>query len=349
LSAPVRFLLAFGAWCCLACGREAAASGRPFEIGIIDFYGLSKVAAGDVRTALSFTEGDKVELLEGPLPEVFTASETRVAHLHGVSAAQVNPVCCDAGRLVVYVGVQERGAPVLKVRKAPHGGERLAPEVLRAGQQFSQAYLLAVQQGDSAEDHSQGHALAHDAATRSVQDEFIVFAKRDLPLLKSVLRSSSVAAHRAIAAQVLGYAPDKQAVVDDLVFGMSDADAEVRNNAMRSLMVFAEAAPGDRLARLQVPAEPFIGLLHSPVWSDRNKAAGALMALATSQDPELLAELRRSALQPLSEMARWKSAAHALPAFLILARIAGYADDAAAALFEKGRRDEVIEAAAGTP
>jgi len=77
--------------------------------------------------------------------------------------------------------------------------------------------------------------------------------------------------------------------------------------------------------------------MNSPVWSDRNKASGALMALSASRDPWLLATLRKGA--------RWKSAGHALFAFTILGRIAGYSDEAALSLWDRGDREVVIKAA----
>jgi hypothetical protein len=182
----------------------------------------------------------------------------------------------------------------------------------------------------------------HDPATRAIQERFAGLARRDLPLLRAVLRNASDAAERALAAQVVAYAADKQSVVDDLVRAMSDASEEVRNNAMRALMVFAEAAPGPKGVTLRVPAGPFIEFLNSLVWSDRNKASLALMALSTRRDPGLLAELRKSALPQLVEIARWKSAGHAFPAFMILARVAGYQDDDAGALWARGDREAVL-------
>ena len=180
---------------------------------------------------------------------------------------------------------------------------------------------------------------------RAVQERFLRYAARDLPALRLVLRRSSNAAHRALAAQVLGYAADKPAVVDDLVHGMSDPSAEVRNNAMRALLAFADMSPGASPSAPRVPAQPFIELLHSPVWTDRNKASGALAALSTGRDPELLTTLKGLALAPLVEMARWKSEGHALPAFSVLGRIAGYSDEAAYDLWNRGERDVVIRAA----
>ena len=175
------------------------------------------------------------------------------------------------------------------------------------------------------------------------------YAARDLPELRRVLRSSSDAAHRSLAAQVLGYATDKAAVVQDLVNGMSDPSDEMRNNVMRALMAFANMRPGTGPAVPRVPAQPFIELLGSPVWSDRNKASLALMALSTGRNPERLAALRERALAPLAEMARWKSEGHAFPAFSIIGRIAGYSDEAVYAHWECCDRDSVIDAARSGP
>jgi len=44
------------------------------------------------------------------------------------------------------------------------------------------------------------------------------------------------------------------------------------------------------------------------------------------------------------EMARWRSPGHAQPAFMILARIAGYTDEAAVGMWDGGKRDKIIEA-----
>jgi hypothetical protein len=69
------------------------------------------------------------------------------------------------------------------------------------------------------------------------------------------------------------------------------------------------------------------------------------MVLSEDRDEELLAAIRRTALTPLIEMARWTVAGHAMPAFMILARIAGYPDEDAIEIWEDGRREVVIEAA----
>jgi len=321
-------------------------AGQEFQIGIIDAYGLSRVPVDQVRGVLAFKEGDTISLDGDERPAFLTASEKRVALLPGVVRARIKLVCCDQGRAIVYVGVEEAGATTMQFRAAPVGPARLAPDVVQSGEEFSKALVLAVQRGDAEEDRSEGHAFNRDPAMRAIQERFLVYAKRDLPALRLVLGSSSDAAHRALAAQVLGYATDKQAVVEDLVHGMTDPSEEVRNNAMRTLLVFADSVPGEKgRPAPRIPFEPFIEFLHSPVWSDRNKASGALMALTASRDPELLAKLRKQALAPLVEMARWKSAGHALAAFMILGRMAGYSDETAFALWDRGDREAVISAA----
>jgi len=322
--------------------------GQQIQIGIIDFYGLSRVSANQVRQGLAFKEGDTISL-GAEEPSSLKATEERLARLPGVRQARTNVVCCDEGRAIVYVGIEEQGAPPMRLRAAPVGESRLAADILEAGEKFSKAVVSAIQRGDGAEDRSQGYALAHDSTTRAIQERFIAYANRDLPQIRSVLRGSSDSSQRALAAQLLGYAREKQAVVEDLVQGMSDPVEEVRNNAMRALLVFADASPGTNKPTTRIPAQPFIELLKSPVWTDRNKASGALMVLSRERDQDLLEGLRREALTALVEMARWKSKGHALPAFMILARIAGYSDDEAHGLWERGDREVVIDSAVELP
>ena len=330
----------------LALGTPCGVNGQELEIGIIDVYGLSRVSVRQVREMLTFTEGDTIALGVGEEPAFLKESEDRLARSPDIARARIHrPVCCDAGRAIVYVGIEEPGAATMRLRAEPRGDARLAADIVRAGDEADDALRLALLRGNVGEDTSRGHSLVDDPAVRAVQERFILYAARDLSELRLVLRSSSDAAHRALAAQVLGYAADKQAVVEDLVHAMNDASAAVRNDAMRALGVFAHMLPGTSRSVPRVPAQPFIELLNSPVWSDRNKASGALMAMSADRDPELLAALRERALAPLIEMARWKSEGHALPAFLILCRIAGYSDAVAFDLWERGDRDAVIDAA----
>lgn len=319
----------------------ARPAGQAMPIGIIDFYGLGNVSVERARSALTFKEGDAVNFAGDAPPAFIAESEARLAKLPAVQRARINLVCCDNGRAIAYVGLEQRGAVTQSFRTTPDGAARLPADVVKAGEDFSSAHVAAVQRGDAGEDRSRGHALNHDPATRAVQDRFVAYARRDPAALRQVLRTSSEPAHRALAAQVIAYAADKAAIVDDLVDAMNDPDQTVRNNALRALWVLGEMVPKPP----PIPAAPFIVLLNSPVWSDRNKASGALEALTRRRDADLLEALRREAIAPLVEIARWKSEGHAQPGYFILARIANYADDRAFDLWKRGEREVVIRAA----
>lgn len=318
---------------------------QTFQIGIVDFYGLHRVSAGEARAALTFTEGDSISLDGDERPEFLAESERRLATLPGVVSAHTSIVCCDQGRLIIYVGVEEEGAATLHFRDAPAGTARLPADIVQVGEEFSKALMAAVERGDAAEDDSQGHALCHDPATRAVQERFVSFAARDAKQLRRVLRESSDADERALAAQILGYVADKQGVVDDLVHGMSDPSENVRNNCMRALVVFTKMKPATGKSIPRVSYDPFVRLLNSLVWTDRNKSSLALMELTVSRDPKLIAKLRHEAIQALADMARWKNEGHALPALVILGRIADWADEDVAAACRRGEREKVIAAA----
>ena len=94
-------------------------------------YGLSRVSADQVRQALTFKEGDTISLGGDERPAFLTASENRLALLLGVARARAEIVCCDQGRAIVYVGIEETGATTMHFRAAPLGAERLAADPVR--------------------------------------------------------------------------------------------------------------------------------------------------------------------------------------------------------------------------
>jgi hypothetical protein len=154
-----------------------------------------------------------------------------------------------------------------------------------------------------------------------------------------VLAFSSEARHRAIAAQMIGYARQSGEQVDALVRASLDSDDDVRNDAVRALEVLAGAKP--ELAR-RIPPEPFVRLLRSGAWSDHNKASLLLMALTKRRDPKLLTLLRTDALDSLIEMARWRSVGHAEAALTILGRMAGFSEDSLSKLIEANQGETII-------
>jgi HEAT repeat protein len=181
---------------------------------------------------------------------------------------------------------------------------------------------------------------------RAEEERYIAFAAAQADTLRTVLRSSSHAEHRALAAEILAYGTDRAAIARDLLAAVDDPDGDVRNNAVRALAVLAEWAVRNPEAGIRIPADPFIALLSSVEWTDRNKGAFALMSLTEPRDAALLAELRARAYPSLAEMARWTNPGHAMMSYMILARIAGVSDREAFEAFNGGRREAVIAAAA---
>lgn len=308
-------------------------------VSSVDLYGLRTVPEAAVRAAIGVRPGE-------PLPQALDSVRVRVAALPGVAEADVARVCCgEDGGILLYVGIRETGTPALAYRAPPAGAARLPADVLAAGAAFDSALTSAVRRGDAGEDVSRGYSLAADPAMRAAQERFIAFAATRADTLRAVLRTSADAGHRARAAQVIAYAPDRGAVTADLLHAVTDPDDDVRNNAVRALALLAGWANKNPDAGIVIPPDPFIGLLNSVSWSDRNKGLFALMFITDRRDPALLAELRARAMPSLVEMARWTEPGHAMGAFIILARMAGVEDGAAFQAFQSGQRETVIEQA----
>ena len=306
-------------------------------IGIIDFYGLRSVTEAQARQALRLKESD-------PVPESPVPARLRLEAIPGVSRARLNFVCCNNGKAIMYVGVEEKGAPGLEFRPAPHGSVRLYADVLQAGADFDKAFTEAAQMSDFGEDQLEGHSLMHYAPARAVQKQFIKLAALHQAQLRDVLRNSADAHQRALAAQVLAYSADKKTVIDDLIYGMRDPDEETRNNSTRALWLIAMLGQRSPDLGIKVPSAPFIDLLNSIVWTDRNKSSLALLQITDNRDPALLAELHQRALPALIEMARWKTPGHAQASIYVLGRIGGMSEPDIQAAVAKGDLETVISA-----
>jgi hypothetical protein len=94
-----------------------------------------------------------------------------------------------------------------------------------------------------------------------------------------------------------------------------------------------------------IPADTFIELLNSGIWTDRNKSAALLAILTERRDPKLLAHLRTNALKSLIEMARWHSRGHADTARLLLGRIGGIEEKRLTGMLQNGEVDQIVETA----
>jgi hypothetical protein len=325
-----------GAASLLLSGSATAQRQRP-PLGIIDFYGLHRVHEADARAALHFAEGDSA-----PNQSARNEATARLRAIPGVVSARLDFVCCDDGRSILYVGIEERGALALRFGATPRGTVHVSDDVRRAGDALQKAIEDAIIRGDAADDLSAGHSLVHDPAARALQEQFIVFAARDFANLRDVLRHAGNPEDRALAAEVLAYAADKRRIVPDLVRATRDPAEDVRNNAMRALWGIATLAQRSPGLKIRVRYDTFVDLLQSPVWTDRNKSSLALLELSESRDRTLLAILRARAMPALVEMARWHSAGHAYAGFVLLGRTAGWSDVDIDNAWQRGDRESLL-------
>lgn len=310
----------------------------PPNVGVIDFFGLGKMQPDRIRQALGFREGD-------PFPRSKADVEEHLDTLPGVVESHLEAVCCDRGRTVLYVGIEERGAPHFDLHDAPEGEMVLPAAVTAAYRDFLDAFEAAVRRGSTAQDLTNGYSLMADPATRQIQQRFPALAKEHLAQLRDVLRNAADDDQRAVAAYIIAYAPSKSEIVEDIQFALRDADPAVRANAVQGLMALGVYARLHPDAGLKLESTWLVEMLHSLSWSDRDHALKALQLFTDGRDPLLLGELRERALPALVEMSRWKTLDHALPAVVLTGRIAGWSDQKIEDAWTRGDRESVIAAA----
>ena len=310
-------------------------------VGVIDFYGLNKVTRDRVQKTLGFKEGD-------PFPASKGNVEERLDEIPGVVESHLEAVCCDQGKIVLYVGIEERGAAHFDLREAPESEVTLAPEIMALYRRYFDAFEAAVRRGSIAEDLTHGHSLMADPLVREIQLQFPALAETHLGDLRNVSRNSADDEQRAIATFLIGYAPKKDQVVQDLQFALRDADPGVRANAARAIVALAVYERLHVDSGIKLEPTWFIEMLNSLSWSDRERSLKALQILTDGRDPAMLAQMRNRALPALVEMSRWKTLEHALPAFVLTGRIAGLSEQQIQDAWTRGDRESVIAAAMGS-
>jgi hypothetical protein len=304
-------------------------------VGEIDFYGLRKVSAENILSALHLKAGD-------PLPPSKGSLEEAIEGIPGVAIGRVAAVCCEGPRAALLIGIEETGAAHPEFHPEPTGTATLPEELRDSYLQFMTAVERAARRGETAEDFTAGHPMMTDAEARAYPPQFISFATNHLDQLRDVLRNSADADQRAIAAAVIDYAPNKKDIVADLEYAAQDPDETVRANAIRSLTAIGVLANGQPKLGIKVSPAWFIELLNSIVLSDRVESAKALLTLTDRAAPAVLGQIRERGLPALAEMARWKTPRYALPPFLLLGRVAGLTDAQVHQSWEKGDRETVI-------
>lgn len=330
-----RYLLAVV--CSVVGWAQATQALRP-RIGVIDFYGVQKVSVDKLRKSLAFKEGD-------PLPGSKGDVEARLNEVTGVVAASLQATCCEDGKAILYVGIEEKGALHFAYHAEPDGKAALPEAITTEYRKFLIEVAVAAQNGVTAEDLTEGHSLMQDAAAREIQKNFIGLADKYSGELHEVIRNSSDEEARAIAAYVIGYTPKKAGIVDDLFYAVRDPDDTVRSNAIRALGALAVKAKLDPESEIKIQPTWFVEMLNSVVWTDRNYAATALTTLTDSRDPRTLALIRERAFPSILEMAKWQHAEHAIPGYILLGRVAGIPESELQDGWKDGKRQEMIKRA----
>jgi hypothetical protein len=316
-----------------------AASAQQPRIGNIDFYGLHRVTPDKILRAGRIEPG-------GGLPGSKGELEENIGEIQGVVLVRVEAVCCNGKNFDLFIGIEEQGAPHAAFRSPPSGTTSLPQDILSTYQQFQAAAQRALVKGTATEDLTAGHAMMADPAARAFQEKFIAFAATHLDLLREELKTGSVPEERAVAAMVIGYAPRKMDVLNDLQFAIDDPDENVRANAMKGLTAVAVLAHQQPNFGIKIAPTWFVEMLNSVVLSDRSESTKALLILTDNgANAGALDLIRERALGSLVEMARWKTLRYALPPFLLLGRVAGIGDAEIHQDWEKGDRESVIQKA----
>ena len=311
-------------------------------IGNIDLFGYGHLDVVKLRSVLPIKPGESVNRSEwnsyrSKIDEAIR-SET------GKPPTDVALVCCDEhGNSVLYIGVAGSSSVAVQHKTAPKSTARLPAAALKLNQETEEALRKVILSGGGEEDDSNGYALSSDPELRAKELQIREFALTNEDLLRTVLASSSDAEHRAIAAQFLGYVNVSARQIADLTDAARDPDPGVRNNAVRALSVIAGSS---QQRASMIAAKPFITLLTSDTWFDRNKGAWLLINLTNSRDPKLLDQLRKEAMNALIEMARWHFAGHASFARRLLGRIGGIEESRLDTLVMQNDQAEGIIAAA---
>jgi hypothetical protein len=326
----------------LAVASSAIARDR---IALIEFFGYRGLDVELIRQALPVKEGDRYS------EPVKLKVREAVKRLIGQDATDVTGICCDEqGDRVLFVGLPGLSNRTFRLNPAPVGSAQLPKGIIELYARLDEAERTAALVGGAAprEEASRGYRLLGYPPAHKLELEVRRYAIRHEHELITVLENCAMATQREIAADALGYAKRSPEQIAALVHACRDPDESVRDRTTRALGDLVSADPA--LAEL-VPADVFVEMIGSGVWTDRNKASFVLEALARRRDQRLVAQMKSQAWESLMEMARWRDTGHASVARMILGRIVGMPEDGLIQLGFGSPKQflEVLDKLAGPP
>jgi hypothetical protein len=326
---------------CLGAGSSVFAQDEhiPFQVGQINYFGYGGIDLAPIRAQLPLHVGDTITFATFD----DAAIKSFITRTIGHPPTDVGTVCCDdSKRLLIYIGLGGTSSRLLPTANSPRGSDHLATGALKLYDRQMSALESAVRRGAAGEDDSKGYALNTDPALRQIELSIHRYAMTREAEFERVLRNAADPRQRRAASEFLGYVPRSSMQIKALAEAVSDSDEEVRNNAVRALSVLAAARNARPLA---IDPQPFIALLFSGKWTDRNKGSLLLARLTESRDPVLLAALRKEALQPLVEGSSWSDSGHTGAFLMILGRIADIPEDKLQQMIAGGNSAAIIAAA----
>ncbi|MDF1798675.1 MAG: hypothetical protein P1V81_05830 [Planctomycetota bacterium] len=289
------------------------------QVRHIDFYGLRSTSVEAASEALGIRVGDSLEM-DRP------AAKQRLLALDAIEDAVLIQMFMP-GNEILLVGIQEKGAPVPTFHQAPEGDAQLPDGMVAAYTKALELEYEAMLRGEGGEERVDGHSFSK-VGPAAEQERIVARLARAHPEeVRAALKDARDPQQRAVAAKAISYFPGKRGIVADLAYAIRDADASVRNNAIRALSVLADWANGQEDLRVEFDYTPLFVLLESLEWTDRNKAAALLCSLTLDRDEALLRQLREGSLPALAEMAKWHSVGHAAFSIRILGRLAGLTEE----------------------
>jgi len=315
------------------------------KIVSIDTYGLHTVTNESVIEAAGLQVGDEPPSRK-QVRQIIKRLQS-VPHVQQADVAIIRVGGPNGGppQPVIFIGILETGRPSITYHEKPTREMELPLEIIQTYRESEHAMIAAFQKGIVQDDHSEGHALIGDEAAREIQRKLVPLADQHYNQIVQVLRNAKDADQRRTAAWVIAYSHDKKQVAAELVVATQDPDGVVRNNAMRGLGVILAYAKAHPELALQVPIDPFVEMLESLDWTDRNKALFVLDGLTDGKDAASLAQLREKSVPTLAEMSRWKSEGHAMMPFQLVGRIAGLSNEEILKAWQAGEQELVIDRA----
>lgn len=322
------------------CAAASAANITP-RIASIEIFGNQRISTQKIRNAIGAQPGGLLPSRKG--------AEERIDKIPDIVASRLEAVCCEQGNLILYVGVQEKGAPHFDVNAPPAGDAKLPVYLMSLYDSLLTNIAASIRGQNADQDLTNGYSLMADPASRAIQEKMIPLVARDLKTLDQVARNSSDPEQRAAAAYLLQYSPrdpdSSRIMIDALQWALRDSDSDVRANAERALNAVMVGAKLHPEQHIRIEPTWYVQMMNSVVWSDRRAASLALVALTDNGDRSTLELIRERALRSVVNMAGWHDLKYALPGFILAGRIAGLDKKQIQAAWLSGNRESVIDKA----